>query len=115
MNAPTRIKKASSRRLALCTVALYAAYIIPVILALRARMKGSDWPSQAVWSLGRHGAWINAVSIVYTVGICVVLVMPPNLLAGETLLGLLAILTFIYVVSVRRTFKGPEWAGKTES
>jgi amino acid transporter len=94
----------------LSTVALYLAYGIPVALAWRARRAGSDWPSHAVWSLGRFGAPLNMVAMLYAAFICVVLIMPPNELAGETLLGLLAGLGLLYVVVVRRKFKGPEWS-----
>src|SRR5260370_25292780 len=69
----------------LSTVALYVGYTIPVILAYGARLRGSDWPQAAVWSLGRWGAAINAVAIVYSVFICIILVMPPNELAASAL------------------------------
>ncbi len=94
----------------LSTVALYLAYGIPVALAWRARRAGSDWPSHAVWSLGRFGAPLNMVAMLYAAFICVVLIMPPNELAGETLVGLLAGLGLLYVAVVRRKFKGPEWS-----
>jgi amino acid transporter len=97
----------------LSTVALYLAYGIPVALAWRARRAGSDWPSHAVWSLGRFGAPLNMVAMLYAAFICVVLIMPPNELAGETLLGLLAGLGLLYVVVVRRKFKGPEWSRRS--
>lgn len=93
----------------LSTVALYAAYIIPVILAFRAR-SSADWTRAAVWNLGRWGRWVNLVAIVYTVFICVVLVMPPNELAGKTFLGLLAALAVLYAAIARRKYKGPEWS-----
>ena len=94
----------------LSTVALYVGYTIPVILAYRARLRGSDWPKAAVWSLGRWGAAINVVAIVYSVFICVILVMPPNALAGRTLLGLVVALGVLYWASARRHFRGPEWS-----
>ena len=94
----------------LSTVALYLAYGIPIALAWRARRAGSDWPSHAVWSLGRFGAPINTVAMLYAAFICVVLIMPPNELAAETLAGLLAGLGVLYVAVVRRKFKGPEWS-----
>ncbi len=98
----------------LSTVALYAAYIIPVILAFRARQlspgrHGAGWPRAAVWTLGRAGLWTNAVAIAYTVFICFVLVMPPNELAGKTFLGLLAALGLLYAGIARRKYKGPAW------
>jgi amino acid transporter len=74
----------------LSTVALYAAYVIPLGLARRARLRGSDWPQASVWSLGKYGAWLNGIGVCYTAGIVVILMMPPNQLAGETLLGVVA-------------------------
>ena len=94
----------------LSTVALYIAYVIPVALGLRARLRGSTWPSEAVWSLGRAGAAVNTVAVVYTTFIAVVLVMPPNQLAAKTLAGVLLVLAAIYVVRVRRRYQGPAWA-----
>ncbi len=94
----------------LSTVALYLAYIIPVALGLRARCKGSDWPASAVWSLGRFGEAINAVAIAFAVFICIVLVMPPNQLAGETLAGLLIALAALYLAVARHRYKGPKWS-----
>jgi amino acid transporter len=94
----------------LSTVALYLAYTIPIYLGWRARRAGSDWPGQAVWSLGRFGGSVNVAAMGYTASICVVLVMPPNLLAGQTLLGLLAGLFALYVTVGRRRYAGPQWS-----
>jgi amino acid transporter len=98
----------------LSTVALYLAYVIPVALGVRARWRGSAWPKAAEWSLGRYGSAVNVIAIVYTAVISVVLIMPPNELAGKTLGGVLALLTIIYLVEVRRKYRGPDWA-RTES
>lgn len=92
------------------TVALYLAYTIPVALAWRARHAGSPWPSHAVWTLGRFGGPLNLAAMIYAAFICVVLVMPPNELAGKTLAGLLVCLGALYAGVVRRKFKGPEWS-----
>ncbi len=94
----------------LSTVALYIAYIVPVALALRARKASPAWPSMAPWSLGRYGGTINAFAIGYTIVICVVLVMPPNQLAGYTLAGLLALLALMYVFAARHEYTGPDWS-----
>jgi amino acid transporter len=93
------------------TVAQYAAYIIPVIFALRARPSG--WARAAVWSLGRWGRWINIAGIAYTIFICIVLVMPPNALAGKTFAGLLGGLALLYAAIARRKYKGPEWSRRS--
>jgi amino acid transporter len=94
----------------LSTVALYLAYTIPIVLGLRARRAGSDWPSSAVWNLGRFGPAINIVAISFAAFICFVLVMPPNQLAGETLAGLCVGLGLLYAAIVRQRYKGPKWS-----
>ena len=96
----------------LSTVSLYLAYIIPVVLGYRARKWDSPWTTMSVWTLGRWGAATNVVAIVYSLFVAVILVMPPNHLAGQTMAGVLAILAVIYVVRVRRLFRLPEWATK---
>lgn len=98
----------------LSTVALYLAYAAPVLLAYRARRSGSNWPSAAPWSLGRFGGAINIIAIVYAASICVVLVMPPNELAGKTLLGLLAALAVLYAAIARHHYSGPKWSRVSE-
>jgi amino acid transporter len=97
----------------LSTVALYLAYVIPVALGLRARLRGSAWPKAAVWSLGRSGVAVNTIAVSYTTFISLVLVMPPNVLAGKTLLGVIVSLVLLYVFQVRRKFRGPGWAGES--
>jgi amino acid transporter len=94
----------------LSTVALYVAYTIPIILAWRGRLRNSDWPTAAVWSLGRWGAAINVIAIAWALFICIILVMPPNELAGKTLAGLLAMLALLYFARARGKYQGPEWS-----
>ncbi len=94
----------------LSTVTMYVAYIIPVALGLRARWNGSVWPRQAVWSLGRAGGPVSLVAIVYTAMICVVLVMPPNELAGKTLAGTMVWLLLWWLLAARRHYAGPQWS-----
>ncbi len=96
----------------LSTVSVYLAYVIPVMLGLRARLTGSRWPASAEWSLGRWGVPVNAIAIVYTALISVVLIMPPNQLAGQTLAGVLAVLGLVYFFEVRHKYRGPQWARK---
>lgn len=91
----------------LSTVALYLAYIIPIVLGYRQRSK---WIDMAVWKLGSWGPLVNLVAIAYGAFACVILVMPPNDLAGKTLGGVLLLLVAIYFVAVRKAFRGPEWA-----
>jgi len=90
----------------LSTVALYTAYVIPIVLGFRARKK---WAGMAVWSLGKWGPAVNLVAIAYGFAACVILIMPPNELAGKTLAGVLVALAAIYFGLVRRVFAGPGW------
>jgi len=94
------------------TVALYLAYVIPVALGLRTRLRGSGWPTLAKWTLGRWGAPVNGIALVYTFFICFVLMMPPNQLAAKTLAGVLMVLTLIYVFEVRRKYVTPGWVSE---
>ncbi len=98
----------------LSTVALYAAYVIPVALALRARIAGSDWPRMAEWSLGEYGAVLNGIAVVYAAFIVVILMMPPNQLAGWTMLGTLAILSLLYAATIRIGYRGPKWRSESK-
>ena len=90
------------------TVALYVAYLIPVALATRR----DGWRKDAVWNLGRYSRYVHWISIGYTVVVCFVLVMPPNELAGRTLVALLCFLGVLYRVEARKKYKGPEWIGQ---
>jgi amino acid transporter len=99
----------------LSTVALYLAYVVPVGLGLRSRLRGSDWPTLAEWTLGRWGAALNGVALVYTFFICFVLMMPPNELAAKTLAGVLAALALIYVFKVRHKYVTPGWVSEQRS
>jgi amino acid transporter len=99
----------------LSTVALYLAYVIPIALGLRARLRGSHWPTLAKWTLGKWGPVSNAIALFYTLFICFVLMMPPNELAAKTLAGVLAALTLTYIFEVRRKFVTPRWVSEQPS
>lgn len=99
------------------TTALYLAYVIPVLLNYRnkRRQRGEfTTPASAPWSLGRFGLAINLVSIVWVVFITVLFSIPPNELAGLTMLGLGAILFLYWQLSQKRRFQGPRQAGDLE-
>ena len=83
---------------------LYVSYILPVYLGWRAR-RSQVWRERGPWHLGAYSSAINLVAVAWTVFICAVMMMPPNQLAGETLLGLLAALSLWYVLSERHRFK----------
>ena len=93
------------------TVAFYLACLIPIALSLRPQHR--EWRSEALWTLCRFGPAINAIAIAYTICLCIILVMPPNQLAGQTLAGLIVLLTLHYFTEARRKYKGPEWTRKS--
>jgi amino acid transporter len=86
------------------TIGLYLSYILPVYLGLRARRAGS-WVVRGPWHLGHYSISVNLLAIFWTVFICVILVMPPNQLAGKTMLSLMILLSVWYVLSERHRFK----------
>ncbi len=92
------------------TVALYIAYIIPVALAFRARGGLARGP----WNLGRWSAPVQVVAIAWTVFICIILVMPPNQVAGQSLAAVSAALALVYGLRARQTYRGPEWTARPE-
>jgi amino acid transporter len=87
------------------TVGLYVSYILPIFLGWRARRAGL-WSEPGPWRLGRWSNAVNVIAIGWTVFICFILVMPPNQVAGETMLVLLALLAAWYFISERQRFKG---------
>jgi hypothetical protein len=96
------------------TTALYLAYVIPVFLNYRnKRLQRGEFTtlSTAPWSLGRFGLPINLISIVWVAFITVLFSIPPNELAGLTMLGLGALLFLYWQLSQKRRFRGPRKAG----
>jgi len=90
---------------------LYVSYILPVYLGWEAR-RSDSW-RHGPWHLGAFSSAINLVAMAWTVFICAIMVAPPNQLAGETMLGLLVILTLWYALSERHRFKAASAARLT--
>ncbi len=86
------------------TVALYISYLLPIYLGWRAR-RSLVWKQRGPWHLGRFSGAINMIAMLWTFFICVILVMPPNLVAGGSMAGLIALLALWYVVSHRSRFQ----------
>src|SRR6185369_3886293 len=63
------------------TIALYLAYVIPIYLNWRnkrRRLGEYTTPQTSPWNLGRWGAPINLIAIVWTVFLTVIFSIPPN-------------------------------------
>jgi amino acid transporter len=105
--------KAYDVMVSISTIGLYVSYILPVLLALRARRRG-EWRELGPWNLGRWGGAINLVAAAWTGFICVLFVCPPNQLTGYTFAALTAALVVFYFALVRGRFAGPRRLGTEE-
>ena len=100
------------------TTGLYIAFILPVILRLRA---GSNFEHGA-WSLGKHYKWINWIAILWVVFISIVFMLPtaPAGIPGNanftwnavnyaplTIGGAFILFGGWWVLSAKKWFKGP--------
>jgi amino acid transporter len=59
---------------AIAVIGLYIAFMLPVILRLRA----GDRFERGAWSLGRHYKWIDWIAILWIIFICIVFMLPFN-------------------------------------
>lgn len=98
---------------ALSAVTLQVACLIPIATAYLARTRGSSWPADARWSLGRYGAPVNIVAIIYLTVASITILLPPNHPAAAAFVGLIAVLAALYFLEARRKFAGPAWTRST--
>lgn len=89
-------------------IGLYVSYIVPVFLAWRARGSAAAVP-RGPWHLGRFGAPINLIAMLWVVFITVILAIPDDMRAGKTIVALTIVLSVWYLIRERRRFKGPSW------
>ena len=89
-------------------IGLYFSYIIPVYLVWRRRGSAAE-AAPGPWHLGRFGASINFIAIVWVIFITVILSVPDNMRAGKTIAGLTILLGAWYLISERHRFRGPAW------
>ncbi len=99
------------------TITLYVAYNIPIFLNVRNKMmkKGTFTTKEnAPWSLKAWGPLLNVIAVVYTIFICIVLLLPPNELVLWTLVGFAVILVVYWFAWARKNFKGPKAAAEAD-
>jgi amino acid transporter len=92
------------------TITLYLAYVIPVYLNWRNKRagRGEFTTSQtAPWNLGKWGAPLNVIAILWTIFITVVFSLPPNELVLWSMLVLAALLLAYWKLYAGRHFAGP--------
>jgi amino acid transporter len=87
------------------TVALYASYGLPIVMALRARKRG--WPRVGPWTLGRFGPALNVVAVVWISSMAVLMSLPPTGVVGLGMSGMIVLLLVAWFAGVRHVFRGP--------
>jgi amino acid transporter len=96
---------------AVSTTALYLAYGIPIYLNLRNKLrKQGDYatPETAPWSLKNWGTAINIVAVLWIVFITVLFSIPPNELAGWSIIALSVFMFLYWQLDAKRRFSGPK-------
>jgi amino acid transporter len=99
-------------------IGLYIAYTIPVFL----RWRLGDSFQTGPWTLGKKYKWVNLIAVIW-VGLCVIifcLPFTPAAVPGNkafswsavnyapiVTIGVMLVVTIWYLVSAKRTFKGP--------
>ncbi|BBH20069.1 amino acid transporter [Paenibacillus baekrokdamisoli] len=96
---------------AVSVVGLYVAYGIPILLKLLAKSQGKFQSKHlGPWNLGKYSDFISIVSLIWIVFICIVMVIPPNQMAGYALGGMLLLLVIMDFAYYKKNFQGPQAA-----
>jgi amino acid transporter len=96
---------------AVSVVGLYVAYGIPIWLKLVAKSRGRFQDKHlGPWNLGKYSNFISVVALLWIVFICIVMVIPPNEMAGYALGGMLVLLIIMDFAYYKKNFPGPQAA-----
>ncbi len=68
----------------------------------------------APWNLKGWGPLLNVIAVVYTIIICIVLVLPPNEIVLWTMVGFAVILVVYWFAWARKNFTGPKAAAEAD-
>jgi amino acid transporter len=102
---------------AISTTALYIAYAIPIGLNLRNRWRGRGeytTAATAPWSLGRWSVPLNVIAVAWVVFITLLFSIPPNELAGWSILALGLFMALYWRLDARHRFTGPQPSDEAE-
>jgi len=113
----TAYSAAFSVIVSMSTTALYLAYAIPVYLNWRNKRRGQGeftTKETAPWSLGKWGPAINVICFSWVIVITLLFSIPPNELAGWTMIAFGVLLVIYWQVSEKRRFTGPRKATEEE-
>ncbi|MFZ1240941.1 MAG: amino acid permease, partial [Anaerolineae bacterium] len=95
---------------AVSTTALYVAYGLPIYLNLRNKLRKQGeftTPKTAPWSLKNWGVLINVLALAWIAFITVLFSIPPNELAGWSIILMAVFMLIYWQVDAKRRFKGP--------
>jgi len=99
------------------TITLYIAYNTPTFLNVRNKLmkKGTFTTKEnAPWNLKGWGPILNVIAVVYTILICIVLLLPPNEIVLWTMVGFAVILVVYWFAWARTHFTGPKAAAEAD-
>jgi len=102
---------------AVSTTALYLAYAIPIFLNLRNKLrKQGEFTTRetAPWSLRGWGTLLNIIAIAWIVFITILFSIPPNELAGWSLLILIVFMVLYWQLDAKKRFTGPKQTSEEE-
>jgi amino acid transporter len=102
---------------AISTTALYLAYAIPIYLNIRNKMSRRGeytTPKTAPWSLGSWGLLINWAAVLWVAFITILFSIPPNELAGWSIILLGVFMVLYWQLDAKKRFTGPTPADETE-
>lgn len=102
---------------AVSTTALYLAYGIPIYLNVMNKMKKQGeyaTPETAPWSLKNWGTVINWIAIAWIVFITILFSIPPNELAGWSIITLGVFMVLYWQLDAKKRFTGPKKTAEEE-
>jgi amino acid transporter len=86
-------------------VGFYLSYLIPVYLGWR---KKKSWAAKrGPWTLGNSSNAINVLAILWTVFICIIMVMPPNARAGWGIALVMSVLLLVHLATGKHKLHRP--------
>ncbi len=88
-------------------IGFYLSYIIPVFLGWRRKREWLE--KRGPWHLGSWSDLINVLALIWTVFICLVMVMPPNTRGGLGIAGIIVILFLMHRLSGPHEVRRPLW------
>jgi len=96
---------------AVSTTALYLAYGIPIYLNLKNKLQKKGefaTPESAPWSLRNWGTIINVLALAWIIFITILFSIPPNELAGWSIILLGVFMVLYWQLDAKKRFTGPK-------